>query len=101
MAPKDAAMSRARIAVDAMGGDHAPEEIVAGALLGAARVRCRDPAGRGRGARSPASARRRRPSAVRVIHAPEAVAMDLSPSTALRSCERTSLGVAVEPGQAG
>ncbi len=94
MAPKDAAMRRARIAVDAMGGDHAPGEIVAGAVLGAAefdadvllvgdeaRVR---PLLRGNGA-----------DRVRVIHAPDAVAMDLSPSVALRSCDRTSLGVAV------
>jgi len=87
-------MSRARIAVDAMGGDHAPQEIVAGALLAAgefdadvlligdeARVR---PLLRG-----PAAGR------VRLIHAPESVAMDLSPSVAVRSCERTSLGIAV------
>lgn len=87
-------MRRARIAVDAMGGDHAPAEIVAGALLAAeefgadvvlvgdeAHVR---PLLRGNGA-----------DRIRVIHAPEAVAMDLSPSIALRSCERTSLGVAV------
>jgi phosphate acyltransferase len=87
-------MGRARIAVDAMGGDHAPHEIVAGALLAAqdfdaeillvgdeARVR---PLLHGPGAER-----------VRQIHAPEAVAMDLSPSTALRSCDRSSLGVAV------
>jgi phosphate acyltransferase len=87
-------MGRARIAVDAMGGDHAPDEIVAGALLAArqfdaqivlvgdeARVR---PLLRGPGA-----------DQVRVTHAPEAVAMDLTPSIAARSCERTSLGVAV------
>ncbi|MBV9718142.1 MAG: phosphate acyltransferase PlsX [Candidatus Eremiobacteraeota bacterium] len=87
-------MGRARIAVDAMGGDHAPHEIVAGALLAAAefeadvllvgdeaRVR---PLLKGPGAER-----------VQQIHAPEAVAMDLSPSIALRSCERTSLGVAV------
>jgi phosphate acyltransferase len=95
MAPKDGrTMRRARIAVDAMGGDHAPQEIVAGVLLAAeefdatillvgdeARVR---PLLRG-----PVADR------VTVIHAPEAVAMDLTPSTAIRSCERTSLGVAV------
>lgn len=87
-------MGRARIAVDAMGGDHAPHEIVAGALLAAqefdveillvgdeARVR---PLLRGQGA-----------GRIHLLHAPESVAMDLSPSTALRSCERTSLGVAV------
>jgi phosphate acyltransferase len=77
-----------------MGGDHAPQEIVAGALLAAeefvaevilvgdeARVR---PLLRGDAAER-----------IRVIHAPEAIAMDLSPSTAVRTCERTSLGVAV------
>jgi glycerol-3-phosphate acyltransferase PlsX len=87
-------MSRVRIAVDAMGGDHAPQEIVAGALLAAnefdadillvgdeARVR---PLLRGSAAQR-----------VRGIHAPESVAMDLSPSVAARTCERTSLGVAV------
>jgi len=85
---------RARIAVDAMGGDHAPEEVVAGALLAAsafdaeillvgdeARVR---PLLNGRAAQR-----------VRIVHAPDSVAMDLPPSTAVRSCERTSLGVAV------
>jgi glycerol-3-phosphate acyltransferase PlsX len=85
---------QARIAVDAMGGDHAPEETVAGALQAAqefdaeifligdeARVR---PLLRG-----PVRDR------VRIIHAPDSVAMDLSPSSAARSCERTSLGVAV------
>lgn len=77
-----------------MGGDHAPEEIVAGALLAArefevevvlvgdeARVRSLLPRGLVDG--------------ISIVHAPEAVAMDLTPSTALRSCERTSLGVAV------
>jgi phosphate acyltransferase len=87
-------MSRARIAVDAMGGDHAPAEVVAGALLAAQefdaeillvgdelRVR---PLMRGPGSQR-----------IDVLHAPEAVAMDLPPSAALRSAERTSLGVAV------
>ncbi len=94
MAPKDAAMSRARIAVDAMGGDHAPEEIVAGALLAAeesdADVLLVGDEARVRSLLGGNGAER-----VRVIHAPEAIAMDLSPSTAVRSCERTSLGVAV------
>src|SRR5579871_5796748 len=77
-----------------MGGDHAPAETVAGALLAARefeaeillvgneeRVR---PLLRGPGAER-----------VRVVHAPEAIAMDSSPSTAVRSCAGTSLGVAV------
>jgi len=89
-------MSKARIAIDAMGGDHAPHEIVAGTLLAAqeyandaeltlvgdeAVVRpllCGDGAAR-----------------IGVVHAPEAVPMDQHASQALRAADRTSLGVAV------
>jgi len=87
-------MSRARIAVDAMGGDHAPEEIVAGALLAAgefdADILLVGDEARVRPLLSGPNADR-----IEVVHAPEAVAMDLPPSAALRSCERSSLGVAV------
>lgn len=87
-------MTRARIAVDAMGGDHAPAEIVAGALLavqefGAEILLVGDETQVRSLLRGPGS------EGVSVIHAPEAVAMDLSPSAAARSSERTSLGVAV------
>ncbi len=87
-------MSRPRIAVDAMGGDRAPEEIVAGALLATrdsdaqiiltgdeARVR---PLLTGPGA-----------DLLTVLHAPETVPMDQHASQALRSADRTSLGIAV------
>ncbi len=87
-------MTRARIAVDAMGGDHAPEEIVAGALMAAEEFDA-DILLIGDEARVRPLLRGSAPGCVREIHAPEAVAMDLSPSTALRSCDRTSLGVAV------
>lgn len=84
-----------RIAVDAMGGDHAPEEVVTGALQAAAEsnaeivlvgdeVRVRSLLG------SSATDR------ISVVHAPEAVPMAQSPSAALRSADRTSLGVAVD-----
>jgi phosphate acyltransferase len=87
-------MSRARIAIDAMGGDHAPQEIVAGALLAAGEFDADiflvgDEAHVRPLLRGPAADR------VRLIHAPQSIAMDLSPSVAVRSCERTSLGVAV------
>lgn len=85
---------RPRIAVDAMGGDHAPEEIVAGALLAAtegyaelilvgdeARIRPLLP--------TPV------PVHLRVVHAPEEVPMDQNPSQALRAHQRSSLGIAV------
>ncbi len=89
-------MSKPRIAVDAMGGDHAPHEIVAGALL----ARRREPRRRHR--RLLATRRlsslccaARAPITSRIVHAPEAVPMDQHASQALRSAERTSLGVAV------
>ena len=77
-----------------MGGDHAPQETVAGALLAAAQfdaqiilvgdeTRIR-PMLQGPGA-----------DRIRIVHAPDAVAMDCPPSAAIRSCDRTSLGVAV------
>jgi glycerol-3-phosphate acyltransferase PlsX len=88
-------MSKVRIAIDAMGGDQAPEEVVAGTLLAAneydaelilvgdeARVR---PLLRGAGA-----------DRITVVHAPEAVPMDQHASAALRSSEKTSLGIAVK-----
>ncbi|MHB8703052.1 MAG: phosphate acyltransferase PlsX [Candidatus Tyrphobacter sp.] len=86
--------SKPRIVVDAMGGDHAPEEIVAGVLLAAAdsdaeiiltgdeaRVR---PLLRGEAGRR-----------IQVCHAPETVPMDQHASQALRSADRSSLGAAV------
>ena len=88
-------MSEPRIAVDAMGGDRAPEEVVAGALLavetfGANVVLVGDEA-------------RIRPllhgatgEHIAVEHAPDAVPMDQHASQALRGSERTSLGRAVE-----
>jgi glycerol-3-phosphate acyltransferase PlsX len=93
-------MSKPRIAVDAMGGDFAPGEIVAGALLAAkeydlevilvgdqARVK---PLLVGPGADS-----------VRLVHAPDAVPMDQHASQALRQADRTSLGIAVSMVKAG
>jgi glycerol-3-phosphate acyltransferase PlsX len=85
-------MNRVRIAVDAMGGDRAPEEIVAGAVAAAreydaqvllvgdeARV---EPLVRGA-------------ENIRVIHASDCVPMDQHASQALRQADRTSLGIAV------
>ncbi|HET6895159.1 MAG TPA: phosphate acyltransferase PlsX [Candidatus Baltobacteraceae bacterium] len=87
-------MSKPRIAIDAMGGDHAPEETVAGAILAAqedwadlilvgdeSRVR---PLLQGPGSEN-----------ITVVHAPENVPMDMHASQALRIADKTSLGVAV------
>ncbi|HUZ49075.1 MAG TPA: phosphate acyltransferase PlsX [Candidatus Dormibacteraeota bacterium] len=87
-------MSKPRIALDAMGGDHAPQEIVAGALLAAQaydahlllvgdekQVR---PLLQGAGS-----------DRIEIVHADEAVPMDQHASQALRAADRSSLGVAV------
>lgn len=87
-----------RIAVDAMGGDDAPGEIVAGALLahraGVARIvlvgdeaRIR-PLLHGEGE-------------VEIVHAPGEIAMDAAASQAVRAASGTSLGEAVELVRAG
>jgi glycerol-3-phosphate acyltransferase PlsX len=77
-----------------MGGDQAPEEIVAGTLLAATEYDAEltlvgdEPRVRallhGPGAET-----------INVVHAPESVPMDQHASAALRSSDRTSLGIAV------
>jgi glycerol-3-phosphate acyltransferase PlsX len=86
--------NRIRIAVDAMGGDHAPGEIVAGAVLAA-----RDGLGAmtlvGDRARLDPLLAEHGAEDIEVVHAPNAVAMDATPSQALRGSDDTSLGVVV------
>jgi phosphate acyltransferase len=87
-------MSRVRIAIDAMGGDHAPSEIVAGALLAAQEdygdlILVGDesqlhPLLKGATAKN-----------IAVVPAIENVPMDMHASQALRIADATSLGVAV------
>ncbi|MBK8269525.1 MAG: phosphate acyltransferase PlsX [Planctomycetes bacterium] len=84
-----------RIAVDAMGGDHAPEEIVRGALDGLAFLGENDElvlVGREDDIRRflPESGL---PPRVRIIHAPEVIEMDDSPVEALKAKRNSSLGV--------
>jgi len=88
-------MSNARIAIDAMGGDNAPEEIVAGALLAAREHRDARLILVGDEARIRPLLTGPDSSRIEVVHAPEAVPMDQSASAALRGSERTSLGAAV------
>ena len=77
-----------------MGGDHAPEEVVAGALLAAgesnAEIVLVGDEPRVRALLTGPSAGR-----VSVAHAPDAVPMAQSASAALRTADRTSLGIAV------
>src|SRR5438093_11368770 len=80
-----------RIAVDAMGGDHAPDVVVAGAVtavrdLGAEVVLV------GPQARVERELARHRPapSGLPVVHAPEGLAMQAPPALALRPNKRSS-----------
>lgn len=84
-----------------MGGDHAPAEIVAGALLAAqmfpdAQLTLVGDEGAVRALLHGPGAER-----IAVVHAPEAVPMDQAASQALRSADRTSLGIAVNMVKAG
>ncbi|HEX8806534.1 MAG TPA: phosphate acyltransferase PlsX [Candidatus Aquilonibacter sp.] len=94
-------MNKPRIAIDAMGGDHAPDEVVAGALLAANE--CPDASLILFGDEARVRALLRGPGADRiaVVHAPEAVPMDQHASQALRSADRTSLGLAVNAVKTG
>lgn len=85
---------KARIAVDAMGGDRAPEEEVAGALLAAQECDAQIVLV---GDETRVRALLHGPGADRIglIHAPDRVPMDQAASQALRGADRTSLGVAV------
>jgi len=77
-------MSRVRVAVDAMGGDRAPEEIVAGALEAAsAEV---EPVLFGRREELEPLA-----GALEVVHAEDVVAMDEKPSDAVRDKRGSSM----------
>ncbi len=87
-------MSKPRIALDAMGGDHAPHEIVAGALLAAQTYDAHlllvgDEKQVRPLLQGPGSDR------IEIVHADEAVPMDQHASQALRAADRSSLGVAV------
>ncbi|MEO6579264.1 MAG: phosphate acyltransferase PlsX [Candidatus Limnocylindria bacterium] len=88
-----------RIAVDAMGGDHAPREIVRGAidyaiqqpsdeisLVGDVPRLEREVAAHGRGT----------PANVRFVDAPEVIGMGDHPATALRTKRRSSILVATD-----
>lgn len=92
-----------RIAVDAMGGDHAPEEIVPGALAAAEAVaaevclvgdenRLSELLARGRRAASAADS----PGQVSIQHVDGVVEMDESPRAALQRGRSSSLATTVE-----
>lgn len=90
----------AKIAVDAMGGDHAPAPIVAGAVRAAARVReietlylvgdetaiCAELSAIGRDV----------PACIEIVHASQVVGMDESPAVAVRRKKDSSISRAVD-----
>jgi glycerol-3-phosphate acyltransferase PlsX len=85
-----------RIAVDAMGGDYAPEAIVSGAVAAARElgvdVVLVGPEARVRGELT----RHRAAPAIEVVDAPEVIEMHEAPAMALRRKRRASVVVAVE-----
>ena len=87
-------MTRPRIAIDAMGGDHAPQEIVAGALL-AAQTYDAELTLIGDESAIRSLLHGQDADRITIVHATEAVPMDQHASQALRAADKTSLGVAV------
>ena len=85
---------RARIAIDAMGGDNAPGEIVAGAILahrdGGVELSLVGDEARIRPLLGDAA------GAIEVVHVPGEIAMDAPATQALRNARGTSLGHVVE-----
>src|SRR5437762_8809869 len=73
-----------KIAVDAMGGDRAPDAVVEGALLAAGDLDIEVVLVGRKEAIEPKLTRRSLAGAIRVVNASEAVAMDESPSAAIR-----------------
>ena len=86
------------IAVDAMGGDFAPRTIVDGALTAARHFDLGVTLVGPPGALAPEIARHRdvSPDRIRVVDAPDVVAMDESPSAALRRKPNASIRVAAD-----
>lgn len=84
------------ITVDAMGGDHAPAEIVAGALLARAELSV-DVALVGPKDVIEAELARQgaQPSAFQIVHASEAIGMDEHPAQAVRAKRDASINVAM------
>jgi phosphate acyltransferase len=85
------------VAIDAMGGDHAPDEIVVGACAAARTLECRI-ALVGDRARIEQIAKTAGgiPPNITVIHADGAVAMDEAPAAAVRRGASTSMGKMVD-----
>jgi phosphate acyltransferase len=95
--------ARVRVAVDAMGGDHAPEEVVAGSVEWAARNPDTDVILVGDQARIEALLTGPRTANVSIVPASESVSMEEQPALAVRRKKDASINVCmrlVKTGQA-
>ncbi len=86
-------LERARVAVDAMGGDHAPIEVVAGALDWARRNPGTDILLVGDQERVAALIDGTQPANLTIVHASESVGMDEHPAAAVRRKRDASINV--------
>ena len=96
-------LERARVAVDAMGGDHAPEEVVRGAVDWARDHAEVDVILVGDESRITPFIEEALPAHVTIVHASEAVGMDEAPAVAVRRKKDAAINVAmrlVRDGQA-
>jgi len=84
------------IAIDALGGDRAPEEIVAGACAAAKSFGCRILLVGDEARVKPLLQREGNPLNVSTVHAPGVVAMDEAPTAAVRRGAETSMGKTVD-----
>jgi glycerol-3-phosphate acyltransferase PlsX len=97
-------MSDSRIAIDAMGGDYAPKEIVAGTVEAARTLKGISKlflVGDEAAIRRELSSLGDIPAIIETRHASEVVAMDESPATAIRKKKDSSISRAVELIKAG
>jgi glycerol-3-phosphate acyltransferase PlsX len=88
-------LDRPRVAVDAMGGDHAPEEVVRGAVDWARRHKDVEVILVGDEARMRPFIEEPLPSHVRIVQASESVGMDEPPAVAVRRKRDASINVAM------
>ncbi|MBI3976210.1 MAG: phosphate acyltransferase PlsX [Armatimonadetes bacterium] len=86
-----------RVAVDAMGGDYAPDEVVAGAVAAASalgvEIALVGPAAR---LASLLARSRARGLPIEIVEAPEVIGMDEPPAMAVRRKRRSSIAVALQ-----
>lgn len=80
-----------RIAVDAMGGDHAPESPVAGAVLAARELGAQVVLVGDEAVVRPVLERHGSPEGVTIVHAPEAITMDEPAAIAVRKKRHSSI----------